>query len=149
LIFRDQLTPGNDITASSEFGIQGEVKINNITVNPGAALAALPSAPTDADNQIANACAEDTSNQFIASGRGGLPVSPSYELAANNNLWRDVRALSDFQLDGVTPPTDERFFPEDNREIVEASAWQANSRGQIELTSTDDGVNLPSTNCTT
>lgn len=93
LEFREERTSESDITASSDFGVNGTVEINNLTVEPGAALVVLSATPADASSQIATACASRGSNQFIASGRGGLSVSPASQLFANHP-WGDVRNLS-------------------------------------------------------
>lgn len=42
LEFRDRLTPENDITASSKFGVNGMVQINNIGIDPSSGLVELP-----------------------------------------------------------------------------------------------------------
>jgi large exoprotein involved in heme utilization and adhesion len=42
LKYRDRLTADNDITASSEFGINGNVTLNTIAINPTNALNTLP-----------------------------------------------------------------------------------------------------------
>ena len=134
--FRDQLTPDSDITASSEFGVNGTVEINNLTVAPGAALVALPAAPADADNQIATSCASNDGNQFIASGRGGLPIAPASQLTGSRP-WSDVRDLSTIDSSANEIMATNAVLPEleeaTGRTLTEADGWQVNGNGQVEL----------------
>ena len=158
LAFRDQLTPESDITASSEFGVNGSVEINNLTVDPGAALIELPEAPVDADDQIATACASSTGSQFVASGRGGLPIDPT-RLMASNQPWVDFRALSpfyssDYSGEGETIETGS--VPKNSvvnldSNLVESAGWSLNDDGQVELlTAETSGIaSIHPVNCLT
>lgn len=91
IAFRDRLTPLSDITASSEFGISGEVIINTPDVDPSRGLVGLPSDVTDATQQIAQTCsagaiATNTLGSFTVTGRGGLPPNPTGMLDGNIGL---------------------------------------------------------------
>ena len=146
LAFRDQLTPESDIVATSEFGVNGTVAINNFTADPGAALIKLPESPADGDDQVATACARRSiGNQFVASGRGGLPADPT-QMLANDEPWIDFRALSSFDAsdysgEGKTIKTDsvpeqsvDNLVAEDlYSNPVEAADWSLNAAGQVEL----------------
>ena len=140
LKFRDALTIENDITASSQFGVSGTVAINNLIVNPGAALAALPEAPADADNQISTACTASDGNQFIASGRGGLPISPSANILGHR-LWSDVREIStfapidnaDLDLTATTSTHEEAQATGLDKFLTEATRWSRGADGQVAL----------------
>ncbi len=74
---RDEETPLSDITASSEFGQQGEVEINTSEIEPTRGLSNLPQETVEAE--VAQSC-QTTGGQstleFFAIGRGGLPPSP-------------------------------------------------------------------------
>ena len=75
--FRDQETPLSDITASSEFGRQGEVEINPSAVDPTRGLDNLPQETVEA--QVAQGCQTvggQATLAFFNIGRGGLPPSP-------------------------------------------------------------------------
>lgn len=138
LASRDQLTTESDISASSEFGVDGTVEINNLTVDPGAALADLPEAPADADAQIVSACASNDGNQFVASGRGGLPISPM-ALLSTNRLWSDVRSVlpaDEIASESVAVNLPSIIEANLAPEIVEANGWQRSSEGRIELLTT-------------
>ncbi|MFK8185093.1 MAG: hypothetical protein AB8B99_17110 [Phormidesmis sp.] len=100
--FRDRLTAESDISASSEFGINGTVDLDTPTVDPASGIVALPSTVVDANQQITASCADQNqSNQFIASGRGGLPPAPQNSLAPER-LWQDVRPTSSIAASPIT-----------------------------------------------
>ena len=80
--FRPRLTPLSDITASSAFGIAGVVAINTPNVDPNRGLVQLPVDLTDASRLIVQNCPTGDTlakppNEFIVTGRGGLPPTPS------------------------------------------------------------------------
>jgi filamentous hemagglutinin family protein len=84
----------SDITASSEFGVQGFVTINTPDVDPARGLVQLPSNLVDAAQQITTSCTPrgHTASRFIATGRGGLPLSPHEPLRGRAVIsgWVDL-----------------------------------------------------------
>ena len=80
---RVEVFPTNDIDASSDFGIDGTVTENVLNVDPTQGLTNLPANPVDPSTLIAETCAprgglaEGERNQFIVTGRGGLPPDPN------------------------------------------------------------------------
>ncbi|EKU96530.1 hypothetical protein Lepto7375DRAFT_0536 [Leptolyngbya sp. PCC 7375] len=68
-----------DISASSRFGLSGTVEIDSPNLDPARGLTQLPANLADASNQIVNACAvgRQGQSQFVATGRGGLPLTPA------------------------------------------------------------------------
>lgn len=110
----------SDISASSELGTQGEVTLNNLTVDPNQGLAELPGDPSDPANQIARGCgteaiadlsADDgpsatsnrTAGEFTITGRGGRPSSPT-DMARDNSFLDDL-GPSVIQSGSSIPPT--------------------------------------------
>ena len=87
--FRDRLTPNNDITASSEFGLDGTVEINNPEADPSSQVLELPDTLVDASQLVRPGCSLDE-EQFVLAGRGGLPSSPT-ELVNGDRPWLDLR----------------------------------------------------------
>ncbi|MEH2320345.1 MAG: filamentous hemagglutinin N-terminal domain-containing protein [Nostoc sp.] len=87
LVFRNTLTPRtdltNDITASSEFNVNGTVEINNIGVDPSSGLVQLAANVTDSSQQIATGCSNNTGSSFVATGRGGIPQNPIQEVRSD------------------------------------------------------------------
>ena len=92
--FRNQLTLESDITASSQFGVSGQVEITNLEVDPSSGVAALPENVTDSSDQIVVGCSATQGSQFVASGRGGLPLDPSISFLGGSHPWVDIRDLS-------------------------------------------------------
>ncbi|BAZ33661.1 hypothetical protein NIES4074_61750 (plasmid) [Cylindrospermum sp. NIES-4074] len=77
LEYRPSLTPLSDITASSDFGIDGEVVINTPGIDPSRGLTSLPSVPVNP--QIVVGCQAGGSQASVGLfnvGRTGLPASP-------------------------------------------------------------------------
>jgi filamentous hemagglutinin family protein len=95
----------NDITASSNFGQNGAVKIDTPGTDPGKSSTELPQVPTDASNQISQACgASNRENKLTVAGRGGLPPNAD-DLLTPNIVWRDARATnSQPAISSVTTP---------------------------------------------
>ncbi|MGV0027756.1 two-partner secretion domain-containing protein [Phormidesmis priestleyi] len=88
---RPVLTPLSDITASSNFGVQGVVAINTPDVDPSRGLVPLPTNLVDPSSQIAQGCSPNsplTASRFVATGRGGLPDSPDDALSSDTTLTR-------------------------------------------------------------
>lgn len=73
----------NDITASSDFGVSGTVSGNILNADPTQGLTVLPTNFIDPSSLIAETCAprggvaKRKRNQFIVTGRGGLPPDPN------------------------------------------------------------------------
>ena len=95
LKYRPQLTPQNDITASSQFGVSGNVQINNLTVDPSTGIVQLPAKLVDPSQHITTGCNAQGS-KFVATGRGGLPPDPS-DAVESDRPWSDVRDVSPWQ----------------------------------------------------
>jgi filamentous hemagglutinin family protein len=80
LEFRDELTPLSDISASSEFGVDGTVELNTPEFDPSQSVTNLPENLVDSSELIANSCIGRSSgvqeNSFVITGAGGLPPRP-------------------------------------------------------------------------
>ncbi|MDZ8260530.1 S-layer family protein [Nostoc sp. ChiQUE01b] len=135
LEYRPQLTPENDITASSQFGVNGTVDINNFGVDPSSGLVELPVNLVDSSQQIATGCSNNTGSSFVATGRGGVPQNPTQEVRSDVydglrlRTWSDVRNLSAFGKTGAATAQ----IPSSTEVIVQATSWHRNANGQIEL----------------
>ncbi|MBD2200274.1 MULTISPECIES: two-partner secretion domain-containing protein [Calothrix] len=128
LEYRSQLTPENDISASSQFGVNGTVNVHNIGVDPNSALVELPANVTDPSQQIAAGCADTSGSSFVAIGRGGVPQNPTQEVRSDRT-WSDMRDISAYRKTAEvmtqTPP-----FP---AVLIQANSWHRNTQGKIEL----------------
>ncbi|HEY9675951.1 MAG TPA: S-layer family protein [Waterburya sp.] len=136
--FRPQLTPKNDITVSSEFGLTGEFRLNRPDIDPSRGLVNLPTDVVDASNQIAQTCPTGggsvVQNEFIVTGRGGLPDNPS-EVVSTDAVWTDLRtptAVSRIQSEEFVAPRVVTSQPP----IVEANQWVINEQGEVVLIAT-------------
>jgi filamentous hemagglutinin family protein len=129
LEFREQPTAQSDITASSQFGVSGTVSISTPDVQPDATLINLPATLIDPNQNITQGCDSVHQNQFIATGRGGLPPNPAQRLEAEERPWADVRDLSGFRQRG----TQASVSPSTKPRLLEANAWHLNQQGQVEI----------------
>jgi len=78
--------PTNDTSAGSQFGEAGIVDLNALVVDPSAGVVELPTNLEDRANQITPGCGlgnADDGNEFVVTGRGGLPPNPNDPLAAD------------------------------------------------------------------
>nr|WP_313943471.1 MULTISPECIES: S-layer family protein [Calothrix] len=128
LKFRPQLTPENDITASSQFGVNGTVQINHVGVDPNSGLVELPANITDPSQQIATGCADTSGSSFVATGRGGIPQNPIQEVGSDRT-WSDIRDISAYRKTGEVTAQ----IPESPKILVQATGWRRNTQGKIEL----------------
>ncbi len=148
LEFRPQLTSFSDITASSQFGLQGTVVVSTPSLDPSHGLTTLPFNLSDPSRQISQSCGvggklSSRDSSFTILGRGGLPKSPSDELSStqplvelselvpssnnqnnNQNLGLAAKSESKQEVNQVVPKV-----------IVEANAIARDSRGILRLMS--------------
>ncbi len=135
LKYRAQLTPDSDITASSQFGINGTVNINNFGVDPNSGLVELPANVTDPSQKIATGCTGGQGSSFVATGRGGIPQNPTQPIASDvyDGLrlptWSDIRDISAYRKTGEV--TAKR--PTAPETLIQATSWHRNAQGKIEL----------------
>lgn len=128
LQFRNQLTLENDITASSQFGVSGTVQVNTIGVDPNAGLVELPVEVADPSWQIATGCA-GAGSSFVVTGRGGIPQNPTQQVIGDRT-WNDMRDLSAYRQAGHPGVAQ---MPAASKRLVEATAWQQQPDGTVEL----------------
>lgn len=155
LQFRPRLTPLSDITASSEFGLDGEFQLDLLTdVDPSRGLAQLPTSVVDASDQIDRRCTPVRStqerNSFTITGRGGLPLSPNDPLQSESIITNWVTLDSDVETKTAPVPiTPKSSTP---KPLVEAQGWMLNHKGEVVLTAsaltgTPQGEWFPEAEC--
>jgi len=147
--FPDQLTDLSDIIASSERGVDGDIQINILGVNPSQGLVELPTTVVDASTLIAARCGDNVKvasddskgDEFIITGRGGLPPSPLDPIISQTVIadWvtLDNSATTNYQSQQtpVTPGAREESAPKrPRRRIVEAQGWLIGPDGTVILT---------------
>jgi filamentous hemagglutinin family protein len=124
LTLRTVLTPESDITASSEFGVSGQVTINGPEVSPSDEAIELPSTLLDARQMVTEQCAAAQTDKFTITGRGGLPLEPNRSVTPRP--WVDVRSTA-------VPATPIAAVNSVPQTLVEAIGVQQRSDGKIEL----------------
>ncbi|WP_044291286.1 filamentous hemagglutinin N-terminal domain-containing protein [Rivularia sp. PCC 7116] len=122
--FREQTTPQSDITASSEFGIDGDFDLNLQELDITSGLVELPENLTDAADRISAGCPTDEEARFVTSGRGGIPQNPKQTLQ-NEVVLQDLRNIAS------TPSTPSTLSSPS--QIKEATGWIVNKDGDIEF----------------
>ena len=95
--FREKSTDFSDITASSEFGQQGEIEINTSAIDPTRGLLTLPEEVVN--TEISQGCQTVRGREaveYFEIGRGGSPPTPDEPLNADTVLedWIDLEPNS-------------------------------------------------------
>ncbi|NEO39932.1 MAG: filamentous hemagglutinin N-terminal domain-containing protein [Moorea sp. SIOASIH] len=120
------------ITASSEFGVDGVISINN-PYTPANGLIELPTELRDRTQQIAEGCRWTDTSSFYITGRGGIPQDPS-AMVRGGQILSDVRDISDLSIVRAIPQAEDRKAHTNTKApIVEANAWIINEEGNVEL----------------
>jgi filamentous hemagglutinin family protein len=147
LAYRPQLTSNSDITASSQFGVNGTVDINNFGVDPSSGLVELPENVTDPSQQIATGCSANQGSTFVATGRGGIPENPNQQVTSDVydglglRTWSDIRDLSAYRKTGETTAQ----IPTSPETLIQASSWHRNGQGKVELVADISPTNIQQT----
>ncbi|MEH1847161.1 MAG: S-layer family protein, partial [Nostoc sp.] len=127
-------TEKSDITASSQLGVSGTVTIKTPDVDPSRGLIQLPSNLVDASQQITQGCTPrrgQNANRFIATGRGGLPLSPNEPLRGRAVItgWVDLPP----QATAITHKLSTATVTKSTDQIVEAQGWIVDDKGDVIL----------------
>jgi filamentous hemagglutinin family protein len=129
LAFRSKPTPQSDITASSQFGVDGVVTISSPNLDPDRGLVQLPAELADASRQVVETCAaQATANQFVITGRGGLPQTPKEFINAAPG-W----SVGEQEIGSTAKDPDSPVLEPISEPIVEATGWIVRSDGTVVL----------------
>ena len=135
----------NDINASSNFGLQGNIAINTPEVDPTTGLINLPASVGDASDQISqNPCQQGVGSEFRITGKGGLPPTVNESLNSESAQVDLIEPLpqqlssNEEELNGnnsgtssqTTKPSNQPKTPENSP----AMGWVFNDRGEVTLT---------------
>ncbi|BDA70343.1 hypothetical protein CAL7716_045090 [Calothrix sp. PCC 7716] len=136
--FRDIASPFvSSITATgANSQLNGNVVITTPDVDATSSLIELPTNLVDASNQISNACTPGTrqfDNTFIATGRSGLPISPTEPLQDQSISTAWVRFNQTKPENSTTVKINQPSLVAAAPTIIEASSWIADKSGNIEL----------------
>lgn len=134
---RTEQTPNSDITAISQVGgpeLSGTVELNTPDVDPSSGLIELAQTVVDITGLIDRRCsATAQESTFVATGRGGLPPSPTEPLSDNAYLV-DLVDINSSRSENrrAANPVSRKESPQIT-EIVEAQGWIINDKGQVVL----------------
>ncbi|RUR79185.1 filamentous hemagglutinin N-terminal domain-containing protein [Chlorogloeopsis fritschii PCC 9212] len=127
----------NDIDASSEFGLAGDVILNTPDVDHSRGLIELPETVVDPTQQIAQSpCQPGTVSSFIITGRGGLPSSPNESFKSDNiriDLVEPTASSSKSQIVTINQPITHTH----TKRVIPAQGWVLNGKGEVVLTAYD------------
>ncbi len=128
-----------NISASSEFGLDGTVVINTPAVDPTSGLINLPQntvTPT-----VVNQCQPGQTNSFVIVGKGGIPSIPT-DLFPDVNIWEDWQNINNLPEinPSVSQNVKESFVNSNNSEIIHAQGLGINEKGEVMIT--EYAVNL-------
>ena len=158
LKFREELTDESDITSSSEFGLNEQVMLEQLNLNPVASSIELPSNLKNT-TIIQAGCRAFRENKFIVLGRG-LPQSPSDLFNGNKILVEVINLINQGKISSNTsfqnssarvnpqntiPPSQNpsaRVNPQKNT-IIEATGFIRNSKGEVELVAAGNKLFIP------
>jgi len=131
LTFREEKTSYSDITASSQFGLNGQVTVNQLNVNPAADLIELPSTLEGA-GKIQAGCAASNGNNFVLSGKGGLPQSPDDLFSGKTTVTElfDLVATEESSSD-IRNENNNVNVENPKNKIVEATGWVVDDEGSV------------------
>ncbi|NEO36902.1 MAG: filamentous hemagglutinin N-terminal domain-containing protein [Moorea sp. SIOASIH] len=146
LEFRDRLTPGNDITSTSERGpsFSGEVILNTPQVDPTSGLTELPASLVDAEAILANDLCGFENNRiaggssFTITGKGGLPPTRLDPVINTDRTvgWRTRPGLASSRRQQLQQQANVRRPQpaQEKKVIIEAQGWVTAKDGTIILT---------------
>ena len=103
--FRDEQTPLNDFTVSSEFGLPGEFAVEDLGIDPTRGLIILPEEVVNTEiSQSCQTVRGKEAVEYFEIGRGGSPPTPDEPLNADAAIedWIDLELNSDNGSDSGT-----------------------------------------------
>jgi filamentous hemagglutinin family protein len=135
LDYRPTLTPLSDITASSNFGFDGTVNIAIGGVDLSRLQEELATNLVDASQLVQQSyCDMGRDNEFIVTGRGGIPNNPREQLRPDGVLTDWVRLDAAGDSSGAANPSPTAAASPPDR-IVEATHLVADGEGNVRLVS--------------
>jgi large exoprotein involved in heme utilization and adhesion len=130
-------TNESDITASSQFGLNGQVIINTLNVDPTQGLQTFPTTVLDTSNQIAQRCSPggklaSSQNRFTVTGKGGLSSSPDDLFTGTDALVNLLEPVFSQGNPGNAKISQSNHGVQPS-EIIEAQGWIIDTQGQVHL----------------
>ena len=146
----------SDITATgANSELNGNVEITTPDIDPTDGLIELPGNLVDASNQISKACtpgSQEFNNEFLVTGRGGLPMNPTQPLQETSTLsaWVKLKPRSQNSASTTIKPPSTNSNSNKNKfkktnQIVEATGWIVDKDGNIEFVAQANQINPQNT----
>jgi len=130
--FRPRLTPQSDITASSELGVEGTVRLNTPDVDSTSGLFDLETETIDASAIAFDSCRDYAGSAFYYTGNGGIPENPRQFLEIQMTV-DDLGELEPLQGDRGEETSQ---LPMTHSQLPrEATSWTIAPDGKISLVS--------------
>ncbi|MEM9273296.1 MAG: S-layer family protein [Cyanobacteria bacterium P01_F01_bin.143] len=123
------VAPNSLVSASSKFGLDGEINIDHLNSDRFFELSPLPDNLIDRTKEIIASC-DVGDNKFAIAGQGGLPENPRQYLRGQT-VWQDLRLLSNNSNQFIDNSSISKY-PQSST-IIEATTWVINQQGNIEL----------------
>ncbi len=135
--------------------LEGNISVNPPELDPSNGLIELPVNLVDASNQISKACTPGGSqfqNEFISTGRGGLPMNPNEPLQETNTIetWVRLKPQSENSASTTIKPSatvanSNNHKVKKKNQIVEATGWIVDKDGNIEFVAQANQINPQNT----
>ena len=136
----------SDISASSEFGFDGNFFLFDLGIDPTRGLGELPINIVDPTELVAEGCigtdrsGVDEQGEFTRTGRGGLSPTQSDVLTDDTLIDLSTPSETTDQSDSAAPDTTANSF----QPLVEAQGLGRNANGQVALVSAPTNITIPS-----
>ena len=129
----------NQISASSETGVDGVVETNTPEVDPSQGLIDLPENLLTAAI-VTNSCrqGQNSQNSLIVKGRGGLALT-SDQLSSSSEVEVDLIAPTSVKSSSAINPTSTNMEKTAFKTIIPAQGWEINSQGDVVLVAHSTG----------
>lgn len=126
---RPQLTDQSDITASSDFGVEGVVRLDVVSSEVRSEAEPLPQS-TEVPEVVSGCAPGGTgTSRFVQSGQGGIRTTP-YGVIEDRDSLGDISVPRSLAA-GMN--TEANVTPDIRETLGEAQGWQRNEHGQVEL----------------
>ena len=135
------------ISASSEFGVDGVVEVNSSELGKNLIVEELPENVVNPTSLIAKGCTAHEGNVLAVTGRGGLPENP-YQPSRGEVLWSDLRPIERpgraAEASTALKPTVSQTQPETvPSPVVIAQGWIVGANGKIVFTAAENPEDSP------
>ncbi|MEO0925366.1 MAG: filamentous hemagglutinin N-terminal domain-containing protein [Cyanobacteria bacterium J06643_13] len=129
------ISNNSKINVSSQFGIDGLIRVDTLATDHDSDLIELPHKLIDSSRSLSRRCSSNSENIFANIGRGGLPNNPLTSLSQNH-------LLEDFEVFAPLDNAGGKSVPVSVEPIIEAKTWKINHHGLVELVAEQNQILL-------